>query len=345
MLSSDTPPQDPTELRLPTDLKPTHYDITVWTDLENNTFEGIVHVDLQVIKETSKVVLHTASLELGGASLHSDALQSVQDAHTREFDDKNERGIFSFDKALPAGSKARFSVPFKGPLTGDMLGYYRSTGGKDGEFKYTLTQFEASPTAARRAFPCWDEPLLKATVAVTLVSRVNSVNLSNMPAISEEVYKPESAEKDSWLAKKMASLSDAGQWKVTKFETTPPVSTYLIAYANGPFVYLEDSYKSPLSGKVRSLRIYTTPDVISQAQFALDIKRKVLPLYEEVFDIEYPLPKLDTLVASDFDSGAMENWGLITGRTTAFLLDPASADIHSKQNIATTQSHEVAHMW
>ncbi len=97
---------------------------------------------MQVIKETSKVVLHTASLELGNASLQSDALQSVQDEHTREFDDKNERGIFFFSKVLPAGSTARFSIPFKGDLTGNMLGYYRSTGGKDGEFKYTLTQFE-----------------------------------------------------------------------------------------------------------------------------------------------------------------------------------------------------------
>jgi aminopeptidase 2 len=70
-----------------------------------------------------------------------------------------------------------------------------------------------------------------------------------------------------------------------------------------------------------------TPDVIHQAQYALDIKAKVLPIYEEIFDIEYPLPKLDTLVVSllcriffmslmrirgrkvhDFDAGAMENW-------------------------------------
>jgi aminopeptidase N len=48
--------------------------------------------------------------------------------------------------------------------------------------------------------------------------------------------------------------------------------------------------------------------VISQAQYALDIKRKALPLYEKAFDIEYPLPKLDTLVVNDFDAGAMENW-------------------------------------
>ena len=108
---------------------------------------------LQVIKETSKVVLHTASLELGSASLQSDALQSVQDAQTREFDEKNERGIFSFNTALPAGSKARFSIPFKGALTGDMLGYYRSTGGKDGELKYTLTQFEVMLCVAHGVSP------------------------------------------------------------------------------------------------------------------------------------------------------------------------------------------------
>lgn len=39
-----------------------------------------------------------------------------------------------------------------------------------------------------------------------------------------------------------------------------------------------------------------TPDVVTRAQYALDVKAKVLPVYEQIFDIEYPLPKLDTLV-------------------------------------------------
>ncbi|KAI9056855.1 leucyl aminopeptidase [Trametes sanguinea] len=342
-MSASAPASAQQDYRLPTDVKPTHYDLTVWTDLENNKFEGIVHIDIHATKETAKIVLNTANLELGDVSLKSEALQDVQTASEREFDTANERGVFSFAKPLPQNAKGRLSVTFKGELTGDMLGYYRSSGGKDGELKYTLTQFE--PTAARRAFPCWDEPLLKATFAVTLVSRVNSVNLSNMPAVSEEVYKPNGADQEPWITQKLSSLPDPGQWKITRFETTPPVSTYLVAYANGPFEYLESSYKSPLSGKVRPLRIYATGDVVEQAQFALDIKRMVLPLYEEVFDIEYPLPKLDTLVANDFDSGAMENWGLITGRTQAFLLDPKSADTKYKQNVAATQSHEVAHMW
>jgi aminopeptidase 2 len=109
------------------------------------------------------------------------------------------------------------------------------------------------------------------------------------------------------------------------------MSTYLLAFANGEFVHLESSYQSPLSGKIRPLRIYSmasyidwsppihvhlpvaTPDVINQAQYALDIKQKALPLYEKAFNIEYPLPKLDTLVANDFDAGAMENWVSIRG--------------------------------
>jgi aminopeptidase 2 len=105
------------------------------------------------------------------------------------------------------------------------------------------------------------------------------------------------------------------------------MSTYLLALANGQFAHLESSYKSPLSGKVRPLRIYgmsfavsvlisfscspATPDVISQAQYALDIKQKAVPLYEQAFDVEYALPKLDTLVVNDFDIGAMENWVIL----------------------------------
>lgn len=89
----------------------------------------------------------------------------------------------------------------------------------------------------------------------------------------------------------------------------PPFRSYLVAWADGPFEHLTSEYKSPLTGKTVPLRIYATPEYIHQAQFALDVKRKVLPVYEQVFDVAYPLPKLDTLVASDFDAGAMENWG------------------------------------
>ena len=203
-----------------------------------------------------------------------------------------------------------------------------------------------APTAARRAIPCWDDPALKATFSLTMISRADTVSLGNMPAISEDVYGPNyQADRDlaAWLAPKLVAAPE--RWKITRFAKTPPMSTYVVAWANGPFKYLEDTYTSPLSGAVRPLRVYTTPDLIHQAQFALDIKRKVLPLYEKAFDIEYPLPKLDTLVANDMDSNAMENWGLITGKTVGLLLDPEKAELYGKRRVALVQSHEVAHMW
>ncbi|PCH38958.1 hypothetical protein WOLCODRAFT_141023 [Wolfiporia cocos MD-104 SS10] len=334
--------------RLPTDVRPTHYDLTVRTDLENAKFDGIVKIDLDIKKETSTVVFNTKNLKLSEIALFSAAFSAELLPSSLSFDDSEERGILAFSNALPEGSNAQLKIAFEGELTGSMAGYYRSLGGKDRKEVYSLTQFE--PTSAHYAFPCWDEPLLKATFTVTLISRADTVNLSNMSVASEKVYETVSETDESWLTAKLSSLTTneaaaSVKWKITRFHTSPPMSTYLVAYANGRFEYLESSYKSPLSGKVRPLRIYATADLIDKAEFALDVKRQVLPLYEQVFDIEFPLPKLDTLVASDFDAGAMENWGLITGRTARLLIDPKNFDLEIKKRNATTMCHEVAHMW
>jgi aminopeptidase 2 len=139
--------------------------------------------------------------------------------------------------------------------------------------------------------------------------------------------------------------STSDNWKITKFETTPLMSTYLVAFACGQFASLESEHHSKLTGKTVPLKIFATPDLIKHAQFGLDIKKWALPVYEEVFDIPYALPKLDTLVAHDFDAGAMENWGLITGRTTAYIYDPEKSSLAAKKRVATVQCHELAHMW
>jgi aminopeptidase 2 len=139
--------------------------------------------------------------------------------------------------------------------------------------------------------------------------------------------------------------SSSSNLKITKFEPTPLMSTYLVAFACGEFASLSSEHKSVKTGKTIPLRIFATPDAIGQAQFGLDIKKWALPVYEEIFDIPYALPKLDTLVAHDFDAGAMENWGLITGRTTAYLYDPKKSSLSAKKRVAVVQCHELAHMW
>jgi len=129
-----------------------------------------------------------------------------------------------------------------------MTGYYRSVWDHDGKKDcYSLTQFEVTPaisippltpliistqaTYARRAFPCWDEPLLKATFSVTMISRTNTVNLSNMPVASEKVYSTGTDSADDSLASSLAALSIGevnDQWKITRFEKSPPVRITLV---------------------------------------------------------------------------------------------------------------------
>ena len=95
-----------------------------------------------------------------------------------------------------------------------------------------------------------------------MISRANTTNLSNMPAISEEVIGPNSTLSED--VRELTALSKQDeQWKVTKFENTPPMSTYLAAVANGEFAFLETSVKMPLSGKTIPLRIYGESCVIS----------------------------------------------------------------------------------
>ncbi|KZV81200.1 hypothetical protein EXIGLDRAFT_779983 [Exidia glandulosa HHB12029] len=325
--------------------QPLHYDLAVHTDLEKLKFTGVVSVDLEVNDDTSKIVLNSLDLDIAPAKLVSDALQGEIATSTASIDKDKGRATFEFAKTLPKGSKARLTLPFVGKLTDSMIGYYISAYEQDGKKKYcALTQFE--PVEARRAFPCWDEPLLKATFAITLVSHPDTVNLSNMQALSERVLPAAEVNASAEDSDILSPLQlDAGSYKVTKFATTPPMSTYLAAYANGDYKHLESSYTSPLSGKTRPLRIYSTPDVTHLTQFALDVKARALPIYEEIFKIEYPLPKLDTLIVAQFDAGAMENWGLITARQVIYMYDPEKSDILAKKRVVVTQSHECAHMW
>ncbi|KAH9894942.1 peptidase family M1-domain-containing protein [Cubamyces lactineus] len=335
--------------RLPKDVRPKHYDLTVWTDLDSSKFDGVVHIDLHIEKATNTITLNTLDLNLSGVVLRVTITADGTNksigmyASGQVITKATQRGIFTFPQHIPAGSDARLTIAFNGVLSNSLSGYYRSMGGQDGTIVYSLTQFQA--TAARKAFPCWDEPALKATFSTTLVSRVDTVNISNMSVRSEQLLDtPGCVEEGSWLSRKAATLEDISAWKVTRFETTPPMSTYLVAYANGPFKFKEGSYVSR-NGQRKPLRIYATEDNIHQGQYAIDLAEKIMPLYEQLFDLDYPLPKLDFLVSSDFDLGGMENWGLIVGRTSAFLYDPEANNLRLQQYVGSLVSHEVAHMW
>jgi puromycin-sensitive aminopeptidase len=237
-------------------------------------------------------------------------------------DKETEVSTIAFSEPLASGTGV-LSLEFAGTLNDKLKGFYRSkyTSADGQEERYAaVTQFE--PTDARRAFPCWDEPALKATFDITLVVPSNRVALSNMNVISEE------------------PLKEDADLKCVKYATTPVMSTYLVAFVVGEFDYVEGKSSDGVA-----VRVYTPVGKREQGQFALEVATKALPYYKDYFNIAYPLPKMDLIAIADFSSGAMENWGLVTYRETCLLVDPQNTSSNRKQWIALVVAHELAHQW
>ncbi|KAL3437998.1 peptidase family M1-domain-containing protein [Aspergillus tetrazonus] len=321
---------------LPNVVKPAHYDISLF-DLQLGgswSYKGIVNITSKVNSPTREVVLNAKEIEVHHAKVLG--LDGAELTKTSEitYDQKSERVTIRFPKELPQ-SELVVSISFTGTMNNAMAGFYRSkykpavepTSGtpKEGEFHYMLsTQFESCD--ARRAFPCFDEPNLKATFDFEIEVPKGQTAISNMPVKSErEGSKPE--------------------LKVVSFDTTPVMSTYLLAWAVGDFDYVEALTERKYQGKSIPVRVYTTKGLKEQARFALECAHRTVDYFSEIFEIEYPLPKADLLAVHEFAMGAMENWGLVTYRTTAVLFDEGKSDTRYKNRIAYVVAHELAHQW
>jgi len=289
-----------------------------------------------VVKPTSEIVLNTLELKLLKATAlvsQNKSDQSWESTGISE-DKKAQRATIAFPDALPVSPKASVTIEFTGELNHDMAGFYRSqykptappaaSVPHDDEFHYMLsTQFEACD--ARRAFPCFDEPNLKATFDFTIEIPSDQVALSNMP-----VKNTEQVESHKTLV---------------SFETSPIMSTYLLAWAVGDFEYVEAFTDRSYGGKKIPVRVYTTRGLKEQGRWALEHAPKIIDYFSEQFEIDYPLPKSDILAVHEFTHGAMENWGLVTYRMTAILFDEKLSDSRFRNRIAYVVAHELAHQW
>lgn len=216
-------------------------------------------------------------------------------------------------------------MKFTGQLNDKMAGFYRSTyKNTDGsEGVLATTQMEA--TDARRAFPCFDEPSLKAQFTITLIADKQLTCLSNMDVASETETQSE--------------LSGTTK-KVVKFHKSPLMSTYLLAFIVGELNYIEtDKFRLPI-------RVYAPPNQdIEHGRFSLELAARTLEFYEKTFDSPFPLPKMDMVAIPDFAAGAMENWGLITYRVVDLLFDEKISGASVKERVAEVVQHELAHQW
>lgn len=210
------------------------------------------------------------------------------------------------------------TMTFTGTITRPMDGVYPCFFEENGVEKQLIaTQFESHH--AREAFPCIDEPEAKATFDLTLTSPKGEEVIANTPVKTQKTE---------------------GEKFITTFETTPKMSTYLLAFVYGDMRFREAKTKDGIV-----VRTYATPHNADFTDFALDVAVKCLEFYTEYFGIAYPLQKCDLIALPDFASGAMENWGCITFREHCLLVDPANTSLPTKQYVAMVVAHELAHQW
>lgn len=316
---------DPTKGRelLPTNVIPKHYDVTLEPDLKNFTFNGKVLIDFDVQEEAKSISLHTHEITIHSANIKSgDAVTVSSSAIT--YDESKQVSKIELQSSLPKG-KTQLEIKFTGQLNDQMAGFYRSTYKKpDGsEGVLATTQMEAND--CRRAFPCFDEPMHKAEFTITLVADKHLTCLSNMDVASETEVQSE-----------LTSTTK----KAVRFNPTPLMSTYLVAFIIGELNYIETkNFRVPI-------RVYAPPSTdIEHGRFSLELAARTLAYYEKIFGADFPLPKMDMVAIPDFAAGAMENWGLITYRVVDLMLDEKASGAAMKERVAEVVQHELAHQW
>jgi puromycin-sensitive aminopeptidase len=303
--------------RLPRSVVPSRYDLRLEPDLAAATVRGEVTIALTVQEATREIVLNAIELAIDSAVL-TDAAGKVSHAATITLEEATERCRLTLPAPVPLGPYL-LRLAFRGTLNDKLRGFYRSQYKDAGGATHVLaaTQFEA--TDARRAFPCWDEPAFKAVFATTLVIDPAFTAVSNTRVLREERQ---------------------GGKKVLRFADTMTMSTYLVAFVVGEL----EASEPVLVGKT-PLRVWCVPGKKLLTSFGQAIGAFSLGYFEEYYGCPYPGDKLDLLAIPDFAAGAMENFGAITFRETALLVDERAASHAERERVADVVAHENAHMW
>ncbi len=306
--------------RLFADFKPKHYILELSPNREKKTFNGMVIISGHKTGRPSKrLTFHQNGLKIKKAHI---TFHDKKGDQIIEVERINHHGSFDevrlHAKHLIYPGNYTVRLEFSGKITQNMNGIYPCSFEQNGKKKQLIaTQFESHH--AREVFPSIDEPEAKATFDLTLTTPAGEAVLANTPVKRQKTN---------------------GKFVTTTFETTPHMSTYLLA-----FIYGELDYKESRTKDGVIVRTYATKANVKHLDFALKTAVKSLEFFNEYFAIPYPLSKCDMVALPDFASGAMENWGLITYREQALLVDPKNTSLGMKQYVAMVIAHELTHQW
>ncbi|NXF35918.1 AMPN Aminopeptidase, partial [Nyctibius bracteatus] len=342
--TADTTPAAPTTTaapdnpwnrwRLPTALRPESYEVTLQPFLTPDAdgmyiFKGNSSVVFVCVEATDLILIHSNKLNYTLQGSFHTSLQAVDGSDVPPItstwlETPTQYLVVQLEGLLQPGQRYRLFSIFTGELADDLAGFYRSEYVDEAGIKKVVATTQMQAADARKAFPCFDEPAMKANFTVTLIHPSDHEAISNMPASSTRQQE-----------------IDGMSWNVTEFQTTPRMSTYLLAFIVSQFTYVQNT-----SGDVL-IRIWGRPTAIAEGQgdYALQVTGPILNYFEWHYNTPYPLPKSDQVGLPDFNAGAMENWGLVTYRENSLLFDAAYSSIGNKERVVTVISHELAHQW
>jgi tricorn protease interacting factor F2/3 len=209
--------------------------------------------------------------------------------------------------------KGIISIEFSAKLNDALTGLYLAKASDGSEM--ATTQFES--IGARKAFLCFDDPSKKATFNIEVTAHKDLDIISNMPPKDQKI---------------------SGDRKTVIFGETPKMSTYLVYLGIGKFETKESNFENVklyLSGLKGNL---------DTTDFPLIMAAQSLEFFNKYFGINYVLPKMHLISVPEFAAGAMENWGAITFREVAILVNNSTGGA-TKKRVAAVIAHEIAHQW
>jgi len=310
--------------KLPEGVRPLRYALSLRIDPDQDRFSGRVAIEIVVDEsaagDSEPLYLHGERVEASRAVL----IEEGGERHLLEYREMGGSGVVRLRRedgeGIPLGA-SRLEIEFEAPFDQTLAGLYLVE--REGR-RYAFTQFE--PLDARKVFPSFDEPRFKVPFDLTLEVKADHEGVTATPERSRE------------------SLGDG--FVRLEFETTPPLPTYLLAFAVGPLDIVVADPIPPSETRARPipLRGIATAGKGSELAFALANTAETVLALEAYFGIPYPYRKLDLAAVPDFSFGAMENVGLITYRETRLLLGD-NPSIRDLRGFANTHAHELAHQW
>ncbi|XP_067944536.1 glutamyl aminopeptidase-like [Watersipora subatra] len=306
-------------LHLPSYTVPKHYDLTLYPNFyeSNERFEGNVTIEIEVRQAAWHLLVHIKRLDTEVTSVVSKETGESYGVSKQWGYEPNQFWIVKTKKMIEESTTVLLTIKFSGSLTDGIVGLYKAFYANN-TMAMATSKFE--PVDARKAFPCFDEPNLKAPFTTTLIHQQGYTALSNMPVQSTRIR--------------------SDQLQETKFEKSVPMSTYLAC-----FIVCKCKSQQMLLKSNKTFSVYAVEGMEDQVEYALEIGVNVTDYFEDYFGLDYPLPKMDMIAIPDFVSGAMEHWGLITFRETNLLYKEGVSSPANKQRIAEVVAHELAHQW